>query len=151
MELPGCAQEIAEVIGREKTLFLIGQLPRSPSRSWRVVLYVPKRLPVDHDLVKLLGWNDADKLRKHFGGEILQPSNCNVVYRKARNRSARAMAADGMPIPQIADILDLTPRQVRNILAETPPEEITANNDNLSQRESDRSATCQDNRNHELE
>lgn len=131
MELPGCAQEIANVIGREKALFLIGQLPRSSSRSWRVVLYVPKRLPVDHELVRLLGWQDAEKMRRHFGGEILQPSNCNVVYRRARNKSARAMSADGMPIAQIADVLDLTPRQVRNILAETPPEEISASNDNL--------------------
>ncbi len=144
MELPGCAQEIADVIGREKALYLIGQLPRSTSRSWRVVLYIPKRLPVDHDLVKLLGWEDADKLRRHFGGEILQPSNCQVVYRKARNANARRMAAEGMPINQIADILDVTPRQVRNVLAESPPEEITPDNDNLPQTDSDRGATCQD-------
>jgi hypothetical protein len=143
MELPGCAQEIADVIGRENALYLIGQLPRSSSRSWRVVLYVPKRLPADHELVKLLGWETADKLRRHFGGEILQPSNCNIVYRRARNTNARRMAAEGMPIPQIADILDLTPRQVRNILAETPPEEITAHNDNLAETNSDRGATCQ--------
>lgn len=142
MELPGCAQEIADVIGREKTLYLIGQLPRSTSRSWRVVLYIPKRLPADHDLVKLLGWEDADKLRRHFGGEILQPSNCRVVYRKARNANARRMAAEGMPINQIADILDLTPRQVRNVLAETPPEEITADNDNAAENDSDRGSIC---------
>lgn len=138
MELPGCAQEIADVIGREKTLYLIGNLPRSSSRSWRVVLYVPKRMPADHQLVRLLGYEAAEKLRRHFGGEILQPSNCNVVYRKARNENARRMAADGMPIQQIADILELTPRQVRNILAESPPEEIAASNDNLAETKRDR-------------
>ena len=31
----------------------------------------------------------------------------------------------------IAEAVELTQRQVRNILAETPPEEITATNDNL--------------------
>lgn len=124
LPLPQSVAEIAEVIGREKALYLIGQLPRSSSRSWRVVLYVPKRLPVDHELVRLIGWHDAERMRKHFGGEILQPSNCNFVYRRARNKFARRMYSDGTPITQIADMLDLTPRQIRNLLAETPPEEI---------------------------
>jgi hypothetical protein len=130
MELPQSAQEIADVIGREKTLLLIGRLPRSPSRGWRVNLYVPKRMPLDHWLIELLGFEDAEKLRRMFGGEILQPSNCNHIARAFRNREVRRMAAEGLPAHQIAAVVDLTPRQVRNILAESPPEEISAVNDN---------------------
>jgi hypothetical protein len=130
MELPPSAQEIADVIGREKTLFLIGSLPRSPSRNWRVNLYVPRRMALDHWLITLLGFDDAEKLRREFGGMILQPSNCANVHRGFRNREVRRMAAEGTPAHEIAAAVDLTPRQVRNILAETPPEEMTASNDN---------------------
>jgi hypothetical protein len=130
MELPQSAQEIADVIGREKTLLLIGRLPRSPSRCWRVNLYVPKRMPLDHWLIDLLGFEDAEKLRRMFGGEILQPSNCNQIAREFRNREVRRMSAAGMNSHEIAQAVDLTPRQVRNILAESPPEEKPAMNDN---------------------
>jgi hypothetical protein len=130
MKLPGSAQEIADVIGREKTLFLIGKLERSPSRSWRVNLYIPKRMPLNHWLIELLGFDDAEKLRREFGGMILQPSNCQHVHRDFRNREVCRMAAEGMHAHQIAPAVGLTPRQVRNILAERPPEEITPCNDN---------------------
>jgi len=122
-DLPISIAEIAEVIGREKALFLIGQLPRSPSRSWRVNLYIPKRMPLDHWLIKLLGFPDAEKMRREFGGIILQPSNCGHVYRLFRNKEVRRMADAGIPVHQIADAVDLTTRQVRNIISERPPED----------------------------
>ncbi len=129
-DLPRSVAEIAMVIGRQKALFLIGQLPRSPSREWRANLYVPKRMPMDHWLISLLGFEAAEKLRLEFGGIILQPSNCNVMARKFRNREVRRMAAQGMMPYQIAQAVDLTPRQVRNILAETPPEEKACSDSN---------------------
>lgn len=135
MELPGIAQEIADVIGRERALFLIGQLPRSGSRKWRTCLYVPKRVSVDHPLVALIGWADANKLCREFGGMILQPSNCSFLARDHRTREVRRMRADGMSLSAIADAVDLTERQIRNIIAETPPEEIAPLNDNMPANE----------------
>lgn len=123
MDLPASVQEIADVIGRERALYLIGQLPQCGKRSWRIVLYVPKRLTADHQLVRILGWHDAQRLVRVFGGEILQTSNCRHIARQYRNRSIRRMADDGMQLDEIASLMQLTRRQVRNILAEMPPEE----------------------------
>lgn len=116
--LPDSVAEIAEVIGRDQALHLIGSLPQSGSRAWRVCIYVPKRLPsVDHPLVRVLGWNDANKLVKAFSGMILQPSNCRFIVKAARNRRIREMAAEGFSVKQIAHGVDLSIYQVRDILA----------------------------------
>lgn len=131
MDLPESVQEIADVIGRERALYLIGQLPQCGKRSWRVNLYVPQRLKPDHCLVKILGWPDAVKLVAEFGGMILQPSNCNHLHRKFRNATIARMKADGLAIQDIAEAVQITARQVRNILAaENPPEEHPPANDN---------------------
>lgn len=130
LQLPASVQEIADVIGVEKALYLIGQLPQCGNRSWRVCLYVPRRIRADHQLVKLLGWKDAQAMVREFGGMILQPSNCKQIYRQFRNRSIRRLGAQGVPIQEIAEGFQLTERQVRNILAENPPEAHRAANNN---------------------
>ncbi|MFT6772656.1 MAG: hypothetical protein ACJA1L_000361 [Paracoccaceae bacterium] len=121
--LPPSAQEIADVIGRDRALFLIGQLPVSGARSWRRVVYIPKRMPLDHPLVALMGWHDAEKLRRTFGGEILQPSNCNCVARAWRNRVICSMAADGDDVVAIADAVSSTVWVVRKVIAGNAPED----------------------------
>ncbi|WP_170326735.1 hypothetical protein [Ruegeria arenilitoris] len=109
--------EIAEVIGRDQALHLIGSLPQSGSRAWRVCFYVPKRLPaVDHQLVRILGWEDANKLVSAFAGMILQPSNCRFIVRAARNRRIREMAEEGCSVKEIAHGVDLSIDRVREIL-----------------------------------
>lgn len=125
MALPPSAQEIADVIGRDRTLFLIGQLPQAGRRKWRVVLYIPKRIDPDHKLVRLIGWDDAMKLVRHFGGEILQPSNCRFLHREFRNAEVVRLWRAGEKLPLIADMVDLSYRQVRNIIAaaEMTPED----------------------------
>ncbi|MDA3922748.1 MAG: hypothetical protein PF501_19030 [Salinisphaera sp.] len=117
LRLPDSAQEIADVIGRERTLYLIGQLPVCGQRSWRVVLYVPKTLPADHWLVRVLGWRDAMRLVREFGGEILQPSNCRCVHRAYRDQSIHRMAGEGMSAADIARAVGLTRRRVSGVLA----------------------------------
>ena len=138
MRLPASVQEIAEVIGREPALYLIGQLPTcyagtDGKRSTRVILYVPKSLKPDHRLVEILGWERARKLADWFGGEILQPANCQEVYRNWRDREARRMAGEGLPLAQLAEILDVSERHIRNITRENPQEALKAANDNTAQ------------------
>jgi len=116
--LPESVEEIAEVIGREKALYLIGRLPTSGSRKWRKCVYIPKKLPVDHKLVELLGWNDAAKLSYAFAGMILQPSNCRFLHRAHRNREIHRMGAEGIPVTEIADVVELSTYRVREIIAE---------------------------------
>lgn len=143
MELPRTVQEIADVIGRERALFLIGQLPKCTSRDPRypaaikqhVILYVPKRLKPDDLLVKILGWNDASKLVSYFGGEILQPGTCAEIYRNFLRNSARRMHADGVQAKEIAELLELSERTVKRYCADNPQKDIHAANDNTPQRQ----------------
>lgn len=134
MDLPPSAQEIADVIGRDRALFLIGNLPAAGGRSWRRVLYVPKRMGRDHPLVQLMGAEDAERLRRHFGGAILQPANCGYIARAFRDREVRRMAAEGVPVTSIAASVGLSDYRVREILRSVegnPPEESPATNDNF--------------------
>lgn len=137
MTLPASVEEIAEVIGREDALYLIGQLPtfqagNAGHRSTRVMLYVPKRLKPNHRLVQILGEAQAAKLVEGFGGEILQPANCQEVYRRWRDSEARRMASDGMAPADIAEIMNVTARHIRNLTREIPQEERTTANDNTA-------------------
>lgn len=140
MQLPGSVQELASVIGIEQALFLIGQLPRgyrkdngTKRRNWSVSLYVPKCLPPDHKLVRLLGWHDANKVAREFGGEILQLSPCPEVYRRFRDASIVRLASQGIGAATLAEWFEVSDRHVRNLLREKPQEETRAANDNTSQ------------------
>lgn len=138
MKLPASVQEIADVIGRERALYLIGQLPRTypPSTksarggAERVILYVPKSLRPDHPLVMILGWKDASRLVSAFGGEVMQPANCRDIYRRFRHRSILAMLEAGESPSNIADLLCVSDRHVRNVMKENQQEEPVAQNDN---------------------
>lgn len=138
MKLPSSVQEIADVIGRERALFLIGQLPKTypPSTrtahgaTERVILYVPKSLRADHPLVEILGWKDASRLVKAFAGEVMQPANCREIYRRFRDRSILAMLQAGETSSTVAEIMGVSDRHVRNVAKENAQEERIAHNDN---------------------
>jgi hypothetical protein len=120
--LPGVAQEIADVIGRYDTLRLIDQLPAAGSRNWRVCVYVPKTMPPDHKLIRILGWAKAERLRRHFGGEILQPSNCRYLLKAQRQSAVWFLARSGVDRGEIAEWLGLSRYRVNEILRGNPPE-----------------------------
>lgn len=149
MRLPESVQEIAEVIGRERALYLVGQLPRryapgngakSADRegvtnkgAWRVVMYVPMRLRADDVLVRVIGWHDALKLVNHFRGCVLQPANCSEIVRRWRQASIVRLDAQGLKTNEIAELVQLSPRAVRMALAEIPHvARMVAANDNLA-------------------
>lgn len=126
-KLPESIAEIAEVIGREKALEFIDKLPAAGRRPWRVCVYVPKRLPADHQLVRMLGWHDARRLCCAFSGMILQPSNGRFLYREYRNRQIIRMSALGMPVREIAEAVELSTYRVREILSEQQSEKGASN------------------------
>lgn len=125
--LPASVQEIADVIGRERALYLIGRLPRCypPSGGGReqVIMYVPKRLRPMHRLVQILGWRDAERLVEVFGGEILKPGNCRELYRNYRDDGILGAAEDGIPVTMIAAWFDVSTKHVRNVLRENEEEQ----------------------------
>lgn len=118
------------MIGRDQALRLIGMLPSSGSRAWRVCLYVPKRMSVDHPLVRILGYRDAERIRCHFGGEILQPSNCAYVPRLARDRSIRDLSREGASVSEVSEWIGLSEYRVLEILRGNPPEDADGVSDN---------------------
>jgi hypothetical protein len=138
MRLPSSVQEIADVIGRDAALLLVGKLKRCYSgapgkKSNKVIMYVPTvaRLAADHELVRIIGWHAAVKLCKAFGGEILYPANCTDIYKAFRNDSILTLARQGVPNRMVAEWFAVDERTVRNLLRENPPEEIlNAANDN---------------------
>ena len=139
MRLPDSVQQIADVIGREQALLLVGKLPRCIAgkdghKSSRVVMYVPTlaRLALDHKLVQILGWIDAEKLSRHFGGEIMYPANCAHIQREFLHKTIIQMMAGGrMKATECAAIVGVHERTVRNLIRENPPEETEhASNDN---------------------
>lgn len=119
-DLPENVRLIAEVIGRQRALFLAGRL-----LNWGAThhygragcLYVPKRLPPGHNLAKLLTEPEAQLLVQAFGGEILKIQPCATVQRRWRNSEAERMAAAGVPREEIVDALNISDRHLRNILA----------------------------------
>ncbi|BAO20662.1 hypothetical protein [Pseudomonas phage PPpW-3] len=131
-------QEIADVIGSERALYLVGQLPRCYAKDSRypnaksshVILYVPKTLKPDHQLVQVLGWHDAKRMVEAFGGEILQPASCADVYRAFRDRSIVRMLTEGAGVAELAELFGMSVTGVRAIRRANPQQDIRAANDN---------------------
>lgn len=142
MELPRSVQEIADVIGRERALFLIGQLPSYTVRDKRypnaihnrLILYVPKVISPTDDLPRILGWNDAMKLVKHFGGELLYPSPCTQIHRQFIVNTIRRLNSEGMAHKAIAELLEVSERTVKRHCTDNPHKDAKATNDNTPQR-----------------
>lgn len=133
MTLPYSVQEIAEVIGRDAALYLIGKLPRcrpdDGKAGDRVILYVPKSLKPDHPLIAILGHERAQMLVEGFGGETLCPPTCQSIVRRFRDAEIRRLANDNVGPADIADMMGMTARMIRNITRKDTPVRV-ADNDN---------------------
>ncbi len=133
LALPESAQLIADIIGRDRALYLIGRLPRSPKRPKDVWLYVPKKLSESHQLVKLIGMSDAQKLVKAFGGQNLCLASCHSLVRLYRDEYLRHLkllmpeAANDVDIDSLAKVLGVSSKQARNLMEKQPEKFLAAN------------------------
>jgi len=124
-KLPKSVQEIVDVIGRERALYLVGALPSytagaAGKKSKRISFSVPtlSRLRDDHHLVRILGRSDAERMCREFGGENLYPANLAEIYRQYRTKMMRLMVREqGLSVATVADTLDVSERTVRNTCA----------------------------------
>lgn len=120
-DLNGDLRSIAEVIGRQNALYLVSQCPRYKTEKragqGQLFLYVPtlKRLEMNHFLVKTLGYLDAEKLSKEFGGELLVLAQCKQIILKARDDGIREMIRRGFNVTELANIFNVTERIVSKI------------------------------------
>jgi hypothetical protein len=126
--LPRQTQLVADAIGRDRAMYLAYNWKRLPScnpkRPRRISIYIPAKLTLDHELVRVMGWNDAEKLVKAFRGEILEISMCSNVSRGWRDTAIRRLAKDARMKPaELATWFDISERHVRNVLKEIPTEE----------------------------
>ena len=119
-DLPETVREIAAVIGRERALYLVGQVlkwERGGHYGKSAYLYVPRKLKPSHRLEKILGRVDAAALVDEFGGLILHISSCKGVVTRSRDREIRRMAAAGASNDDVVTIHGITKRHVLAIKA----------------------------------
>lgn len=119
VKLPRSVQQIADVIGREKALELVGKLPRAQRPSHTkgesmVCVYIPMlcNLKPDHKLARMIGYAAAEKLSIRFGSEILNLATCRNVYRSFRNDAILRMIKEGISEELIAEWMGVTVRTV---------------------------------------
>ena len=118
MQLPKSVQQIADVIGRDKALRLVRQLPRCGSRPRRRNLYIPsaENLRDDHKLVALIGKEDALALAEALGGQAIQPALCRYMERAMANRRILALRDLGQTVPEIAREMAMSEKWVGYIV-----------------------------------
>lgn len=115
--LPGILREIYDLMGLVPTLKLVNRY------GGVRIIYVPKKLTPEHELVTTLGWDDANKFAAHFGGEdhleIPKAQSLMVVLRNMRIKEEQKNLSQ----PKLAQRYNLTERQIRKILCRDDPEE----------------------------
>lgn len=121
-ELPESLQNIADIIGRDRALFLIGQLPRTKQikrdgrTRWRIYVYFPLCLTTNCKLVQILGWDDALKLNNVFRGETLCLPSCHEMAIKFLHESIRNRYLIGVSIEILCITFAMTRRSITKIL-----------------------------------
>lgn len=122
-DLPEGVRALADVIGRERALFLAGHFLRwdyEPGRRQGIsgYVYIPKRLGVcGRRLVELVGAEDAARLVRELGGAIIYLSACKAVTQRWKAREAARMAREGVEQVEIGAVLGVTSRTVRTLLS----------------------------------
>ena len=121
--LPDSAQIIADIIGREATLDLVGHLVYDhlvhKKRGKCRMLYIPKRrnkLTDDYWLVKVVGLNNAIKLQEYFGGSLLYLAQCKETERGERDHKILNDYRSGLKVNELALKYNLSVRSIYNIV-----------------------------------
>lgn len=120
--LPPILEEISSVIGRDKTITLVGKLPRSAQikrdgrTRQRIYLYIPKTLTPEHKLIELLGYEDALKMVDAFAGEIICVPSLKNMHTHFLHHSIRAQYGAGVNIEILVIIFNMTRKNIQRIL-----------------------------------
>lgn len=116
--LPDSVQQIADVIGEAAALDLVRRWPRTKTNGdtpFRPVIYIPAKLSPDHRLVSIVGWSNAAKLVRMFGGDIIFLATCAITLRDDRNDAIADMLAKNASPAAVAIKLGMSERHVRRI------------------------------------
>lgn len=99
--------ELLDVITREQLRALQSHYAR------RQKMYVPRELPAQHAIVRLIGPQAAKKLSDECGGILFSVTRSLLV--RARNEAIRSERGWGLPPRLVARRYGLSVRSVRNI------------------------------------
>lgn len=111
-DLPYSLQDLAEIIGLEKTI-IISRLYGGKR------LFVPAgKFPDDHPLRDLIGDQALVLLCQHFGGQLMEICKVDSILIADRNEALITDRSAGMTIPNLARKYGLTERWVRHILSQ---------------------------------
>ncbi|MBF0446703.1 MAG: hypothetical protein HQL67_00735 [Magnetococcales bacterium] len=108
--LPESLLDIKEVIGYEGAMILL-------DRCAGTRLFIPKNMKTQHKLAKLLGFEQAQLMSKYFGGETLSIVRAARAKRDIRNKEIIRLYDAGAKVPDIAQQMELTERQIYSILS----------------------------------
>jgi hypothetical protein len=108
-KLPAQVTKIASLIGRDLAMMLVEHAHGIDGTG---VVYFPRHPRPGQCLVRLVGLPAAVKLSKAYGGQTIILPKCRVVYRARRNAEVMRMSNRN-----IAEAVNLTERQVRNVLS----------------------------------
>ncbi|UNK57163.1 hypothetical protein MNQ95_13655 [Pseudoxanthomonas daejeonensis] len=121
--------DVAEVLGWQKAVDFgmdvwARKRPPSERKAQSVYggghgsIYIPEKVNsfFGHELVELLGEDDAKALSARLGGEILEFSAIAPAFKKQRNQAILDRAMEGLSPNVIAFLFELTPRSVRRII-----------------------------------
>ncbi len=89
------------------------------------ILYIPKRVFLDHPIVQVIGIESAQKLQAEFGGQQLMISVQSAAERAARNKKIWA-DRETMSLQALAQKYELSVRHICKIL-----KDMKADNENI--------------------
>lgn len=108
--LPGVLREMSEIIGIPATMAIVQEYGG-------IRLYVPMKLTHDHQLIKLVGKENAEKLVDRFGGEVhFDIPLAEAALRQIRDTEIRK-SWPSLSQSQLAIKYRTTERHIRRILA----------------------------------
>lgn len=113
-DLPASLKEMVDVIGLQATLKLV-------EARGGVRLYVPFEIKPEHWISRLIGFEQAVKLARYYGGQdpFFIPRALDAVI-AVRNREIRQKYSMGKTQAELAREYSLTERWVREIVNEVP-------------------------------
>lgn len=107
-DLPTYVRQLADLIGRENAMKLVHEFGR-----W---LYVPRVIKPDHRIAKVVGIENAHKMSEEFSCIIIELGICKSLQQRLRNERIREMHSEGMRIKTISIAMNLSQRQIANII-----------------------------------
>lgn len=108
-DLPEVVGFIAQVIGRDRALYLAGQLNRG-------LLTIPATPTENHKIVQILGMADARKLSNAYPRWVVRMPNCWQMEIAYRHKCMHYLYSQGATMEYLAELFIVSKRNVRYVL-----------------------------------